>query len=182
MEALPPLSASKRRRLFVETKSPWTACFQSGIDGSDPTPAMSVLAQQIGVIAMRVCSTHNKAKWPAAIWEVYAPPSLGGDPTSGYRRSVCAANDGGRWVFHQSGLPYPFEDISAYKAARKKDRFTHQLLERYLLEFGLTPFDDNFYVVNTKQPGIVLERPPWKNEPRAFTLADAVAGKPWHSA
>src|SRR5712691_2094863 len=56
-KALLPLSNGKRRRLFVNTRAGWTACFQNGIQGSDPFPAMSMLAQRLNVLAMRVCST-----------------------------------------------------------------------------------------------------------------------------
>src|SRR6185369_14371977 len=39
-----PLTNAKTRRLFVPTAAGWTACFQNGIQGSDPFPAMSFLA------------------------------------------------------------------------------------------------------------------------------------------
>src|SRR5216110_3234982 len=101
LSSLPPLSAQKRRALFVPTKNGWTAYFQSGIDGSDPFPAMSYLAPRLGVVAMRICSTRRDAPWPATAWEVYAPEDQGGEPPLCCRRSICAMNDGGRWVFEQ---------------------------------------------------------------------------------
>jgi hypothetical protein len=178
-EALLPLSHGKRRRLFVNTRSGWTACFQNGIQGSDPFPAMSTLAKRLEVLAMRVCSTPPKAVWPGVIWEVYAPEKLGGQSPLGYRRSVCAANDGGRWTFDQSGVPFEFEEVATYSAKRKRDRFTHRTLERYLSHFGLVPIDDEFYVVNESSPAVILERPPRANDPPDFTLAEVKAGKPW---
>src|SRR5436305_11629065 len=90
------------RRLFVDTRSDWVAGFQNGIQGSDPFPAMSYLATRMEVLAMRVCATADLAKYPSVIWEVYAPESLGGKAPLGYRRCICAANDGGRWVFDES--------------------------------------------------------------------------------
>src|SRR5438874_12574764 len=50
LRSLLPLSEDKMRRLFVATHSDWVACFQNGIQGSDPFPAMSVLAQRMGVL------------------------------------------------------------------------------------------------------------------------------------
>src|SRR5215470_20408446 len=85
-ESLLPLSNSKMRRLFVATRSDWVACFQNGIQGSDPFPAMSYLAQHMGVLATRVCCTPKDATYPAVIWEVYAPEVRGGSPSLGYRR------------------------------------------------------------------------------------------------
>src|SRR5262245_43875865 len=168
-EALPPLSAEKRRRLFVATLSGWTACFQSGIQGSDPFPTMSVLAERLAVLAMRICSTAAEAVWPATIWEVYAPVNLGGEPPLQCRRSICAANDGGRWVFEQSGQPFSFEKLESYERPRKRDRFTPDLLQKYLAEFGLTPFSDDFYDVSPDKPAILLEcTSRWENGPPEF--------------
>jgi hypothetical protein len=36
----------------------------SGIQGSDPFPAMSYLAKRMGVLAMRVCCTPDRAEYP----------------------------------------------------------------------------------------------------------------------
>src|SRR5262249_217120 len=112
-ESLLPLSNSKMRRLFVATRSDWVVCFQNGIQGSDPFPAMSYLARQMEVLAMRVCCTPNHAKYPAVIWEVYAPEVRGGCPPLGYRRSIAAVNDDG-WVFEESGERFPFEEAERY--------------------------------------------------------------------
>src|SRR6478672_5112577 len=56
-ESLLPLANSKMRCLFIQTRSPWVAYFQNGIQGSDPFPVMSYLAEKMGVLAMRVCCT-----------------------------------------------------------------------------------------------------------------------------
>jgi hypothetical protein len=179
LERLLPLSMGKRRCLFAPTRAGWTAFFQSGIQGSDPFPAMSMLARRAATLAMRVCRTPPDDIHPAVIWEVYAPPELGGEPPLGYRRSISAANDGGRWAFEQSGVPFAFEVTDRYGARRKRDRFTPELLDRYLEAFGLAPFVDAFYSIDSISPAIVLERPPWSNEPPEFTLEEARAGRPW---
>ncbi|NTW29642.1 MAG: hypothetical protein HGA39_09830 [Coriobacteriia bacterium] len=179
-EALPPLSAEMRRRVFIGTRSGWTTCFQSGIAGSDPFPAMSFLAKNCGVLAMRVCSTPPSATWPATIWEVYAPPELGGTPPLGYRRAIAAMNDGGRWIFEESGLPFPFEQTEHYSSLRKRDRFTREMLCDYLGNFGLTPFDDAFYEISEANPAVLLEnRSRWERPTPEFTLEQVVLGLPW---
>src|SRR5262249_60315935 len=107
LASLLPLTASMMRRLFVATRSDWVACFQNGIQGSDPFPAMSYLAKRMGVLAMRVCCTPDRAKYPATIWEVYAPESLGGCP-HGHRRPPRARPDGGPRRVYQSGARATF--------------------------------------------------------------------------
>lgn len=175
-QALPPLSMEKRRRLFVATNGGWTACFQSGVAGSDPFPAMSFLAARIGVLGMRVCSTAPGAMWPANVWEVYAPVELGGEPPLGYRRSIGAMNDGGRWTFEESGERYPFEKPAFYMLPRKRDRFTRELLAEYLAHFGLEPFSDSFYQVVPAHPAVLLENTArWPRRVPEFTLDEARA-------
>jgi hypothetical protein len=178
LEALLPLSNGKRRRAFIATRSGWTAQFQNGIKGSDPFPVMNLFAARLGVLAMRVCSTTIDKLYTSNIWEVYAPPHLGGSSFN-YRRSIAVANDGGKWTFDQSGAPYGFEDLASYSAFRKRDRFTREMLERYLAAFDLYPFDEKFYVVDAAAPAIVLERPAHSSEPPDFTLKQVIEGKPW---
>lgn len=81
--------------------------FASGIQGSDPFPVVSQLARP--------------SRYAPSIWERYAPDELGGAPPRGYRRSIASANDGGRWIFDQSGEPYPFEEIGAYSSLSKRE-------------------------------------------------------------
>jgi hypothetical protein len=182
---LPPLSAEKRRLAFVPTAAPgWTALFQSGISGSDPFPATSMLASNLlRTLGMRVCVTPPAGNWPAVLWEVYAPKELGGDSTLGYRRAISAMNDGGRWVFNQSGEPYPFEEVAKYTLPRKRDRFTREMLIDYLAQFGLAPLSDAFYSVSGDRRAVVLERTSrWNNPPPEFTLEQVVAGVPWRQS
>ena len=180
LEMLPPLSAEKRRCVFIPTKSSWTGFFQSGVAGSDPFPAMSELSRRLQTRGMRVCSTRTNAKYPATIWELYAPEKLGGSPPLLYRRSICAANDGGRWRFDQSGEPFPFEDTSRYVRPRKRDRFDREILAEYLAHFDVDPFNDDFYLASLETPAFVVERlSGWEKRPPEFTLAQVVAGEPW---
>ncbi|GFO57577.1 hypothetical protein GMSM_45840 [Geomonas sp. Red276] len=180
LDALSPLSMEKRRRLFVATKSGWTACFQSGIAGSDPSPAMSVLSKRLGVLAMRICCTPTDAKWPGNIWEVYASPVSGGGQPLSYRRTIAAVNDGGRWVFEEAGPRFPFEKFDRYKLPRKRDRFTRDLLIEYLEQFGISPLSDDFYDVSKLCPAVMLENlTRWPKPPPEFTLEEAKTGLPW---
>lgn len=182
LASLPPLSQQKRRALFVPTRSGWTAYFQSGIDGSDPFPAMSYLAHRLGVLAMRVCSTLRDSTWPATVWEVYAPENQGGVPPCYYRRSIGVMNDGGRRVFEQSGEPFAFEHLEYYERRKKPERFTRELLAEYLTHFDLLPFDDDFFSASAETPAILVDRRRASLPTCAeFTLEEVLAGTPWRN-
>lgn len=181
-ESLLPLAESKMRRLFVATHSDWVACFQNGIQGSDPFPAMSYLAKRVEALTMRVCCTTDTAKHPSVIWEVYAPESLGGKPPLGYRRSIAASNDGGRWVFEESGERFPFEQVARYAERLKRDRFTSEMLRDYLKEFGVRLFADEFLRVDSAAPAVRLQRTTKIWHTPEFTLEQVVAGAPWQKA
>lgn len=177
-ESLLPLSHSKMRRLFLATHSDWVAYFQNGTQGSDPFPAMNYLARQLNVLAMRVCSVEE-GPYPATMWEVYAPASLGGEMPLGYRRSLAAANDGDRWTFDESGEPFPFEQTSRYTERRKRDRFTREMLRDYLREFGVDLFSDDFFRIAPESPAVRLQQITKVWHLPEYSLEEVVAGVPW---
>jgi hypothetical protein len=176
--ALPPLSPGYGRHLLVPTSAGWAGYFQNGISGSDPFPVMNTLAMKLGVQALRVCRTPDGFRYPAVIWEVYAPPELGGD-SRGHRRSVACVRDGNRWVFQSSGAPLSFENLDLYELPRKRDRFPATALVEYLGAMGVRPFEDEFYTVSNTTPAIILERTPPLTVDRTFSLEQVVAGVPW---
>lgn len=177
--SLLPHSASRLKSLFVATHSDWVAYFQNGIQGSDPSPKMSYLAAKMEVLSMRVCCTANSAVYPAVIWEVFAPQSLGGEPPLNCRRSICAANDSGRWVFEEFGEYYPFEQTERYIEKRKRDRFTCDMIRDYLREFGVELFSDDFLRVDAASPAVRLQRTSKLWAAPEFTLEEVVGGAPW---
>ncbi len=149
LESLLPLTAPLDTRVaFVSTSSKWTAFFDNGILGTDAASPMPVMAERLKCETMRVTSVeHTYKKKPNATGtgrygivalEVY----VGNCPA---RRSVYAANDGGRWVFGERGDPYQFENLEAYTRKRKRDRFTREMLVDYIAHFDAYPFDENWY-------------------------------------
>ncbi|WP_137125985.1 hypothetical protein [Roseomonas sp. HF4] len=177
-EALAPLTHAKSRRLFLATPCGWTAFFQNGTQGSDPFLIMLRLAQRLGTIAMRVCCTPTGARWPGVIWEVYAPPQLGGD-AYGYRRSIAASNDGGRWVFSESGERFAFERPECYALARKRDRFTRPMLLDYLRAFGIPELDDDLFLVSPATPAILFHDATRDRRLPEYSLEEVKRGLPW---
>jgi hypothetical protein len=101
--------------------------------------------------------------------EVFGPRNIG---LRNYVRALNAANDGGRWVFLQTGEPSPFEKLEQYQARRVKDRFTFDMLEEYLHQLGLSPFDEDFYLP-AGAPAWLVEKTGLQNE---YTLAQTREG------
>jgi hypothetical protein len=163
-KALEPLSPAPTKELYLSTSFGWTAFFRNGTRGSDPFIPMSKLSKAMETTAMRVCVTPSKATWPAIIWEVYDTPTAGGNRW-GYRRSIAAANDGGAWVFVNTGTPFTFEDTERYTARRKCDRFTRDMLVRYLAEFGIPEIKDEVFQAGTTTVGGILARPAHRDSP-----------------
>ena len=171
--ALEPLSFQHTKELYRSTKFGWTAYFANGTHGSDPFLPMMQLSKALGACAMRVCKTPVEATYQAVIWEVYDTADSGADKF-GYRRSITAANDGGGWVFEQSGTPFPFEDLERYTAARIRDRFTEDLLCQYLQEMDISPISDNEFMIGDVCKGGILARPPIESAPH-FLLEEIIA-------
>ncbi len=174
---LEPLSMAMNRAMFLPTAAGWTAFFRNGILGSDPSSAMPVLAKQLDVRAMRICDSGPRKKYPAVIWEFY-DPSETRDQVHVSRRSIAAANDGGRWVFEVSGTAFPFENIARYNARRKRDRFDRDLLLTYLANFGIDSLDDRLLAPALDQGGVLISQPYWDHV-KSFSLDQVTAGVPW---
>ena len=127
---------------------------------------------------MRVCCTPDDAEYPAVMWELYAPEVRGSCPPLGYRRSIAAANDDG-WAFEESGERFPFEEVERYTSRRKRDRFTREMLTRYLHHFGIELFTDAFLCVDATTPAIRLQQVTRIQSSPEFTLDEVAAGLPW---
>ena len=85
-----------------------------------------------------------RRRYGAVMLDVFGPEQPG--KIRNTVRALGAANDGGRWVFEQSGEPFPFEQVEQYQARRVRDRFTFEMLKDYLRHLGLAPFEEDFYL------------------------------------
>jgi hypothetical protein len=168
---LEPLSRIPTRELYLSTTFGWTAMFQNKTHGSDPSPAMSQLSRTLGVTALRACVKPDHALYAGVILEVYDTPLAGGNEY-GYRRSIAAVNDGGRWVFEESGLPYDFEKTARYAARRKRDRFTAEALFGILGNLGILKLTDETLQPGGRSRGFLISRPPHAHVP-SYSLAEA---------
>jgi hypothetical protein len=90
-----------------------------------------------------------------------------GEPPLMYERMLSAAATDGRWEWHESGAPFPFEDTARYAARRIRDRFDRRVLIAYLAALGIDVDNDDEY-----GDGVILrQQVPW--ERRTVSLVDA---------
>jgi hypothetical protein len=175
---LPPLTGLVRRELLIATKSSWIAYFDNLIKGGDPFPPVSYLCDLLKCRGITIsCIPHTmtkekehrgiRATYGAVLFSLFAP-----DKTEflNFERAIAAANDGGRWVFRQSGKMQPFERPECYQAKKISDRFTDEMLEDYCSALGVRLFEPAFYGPNGS---LVNVSDPLPNNHSGWALAEA---------
>lgn len=172
---LPITRPETQRHLFIPTGSPWTAYVENGWGGTYASGAMRYMARTLGCRGLRVVAVPNtirkdKGRFGAVMLEVYGPHRT---EWLNYVRVVSASNDGGHWVFDQSGEPFAFEKVEQYQARRVKDRFTFDMLKEYLRHLGLSPFEEDFYLPEGAPAWLVERQGPVAPTHSEFTLAQA---------
>ena len=156
-----PLTAPIRKRYcFLPVSPEWTAFFDNSVLGTDASGPMVVLARKLNTLAIRaVCAPHTMPPkvtkdttgcYGANILEVY-------NEKGDVLRSVYCANDGGKWKFGQSGTPFDFENLSQYEVSRVSEKFTEEMLHRYLTHLAVDAFDETSYSM-TSSSGFFFQR------------------------
>jgi hypothetical protein len=169
VQSVLPLTAVLRPRMvFVATRSPWTAVFDSGWQGGDEA-SFSLPADQLGCRAIRVVSSPQVnvggrvRRYGARMFELFGP-----EP-----RTISVANDGGRWRMDLMGTLLPGEDPSWFAPRSVKDRFREEHLVALLQSMGLDVFNEEFYAGE----GVLIEHYGAPNPPgyREYTLEEVQA-------
>ncbi|WP_146209861.1 hypothetical protein [Vitiosangium sp. GDMCC 1.1324] len=174
LSTLLPLTDMERRRyLFVPTRSAWTAYVDNGWRGTDVFGPVSYMAERLGCRGLRVVAVPNtiqkdKGRYGAVMLEMFGPRRTTG---LNYVRTLAVSNDGGRWVFDQSGEPFSFEKLEQYQARRLRDRFTFDMLKEYLRHLGLSPFEEDFYLPEGAPAWLVERKSPVSPKHKEYTLA-----------
>lgn len=149
---LPLTTVEARRFLFVPAKNGWTAFFDNGHRGTNPSSYVSKIlncrAVRMTLVphSFKTSSKGEGGRSGATVFALFDPGS--GQPYD-LVRSVSVINDGGEWAFDCHGETQAFEHSAAYSAKRIRDRFTPQLLAEYLSALGIFAFDENFYESET---------------------------------
>ncbi|WP_102302176.1 hypothetical protein [Dyella sp. AD56] len=175
---LPLTSVERRRSVFIQTMSDWTAYFDNGVMGSDPMPVVAHLCLQQGWKGVCATSVPNsfdakagRGSYRSTQWEIYGPSRT---EWLNVERTLAASNDGGRWVFVDQGAKLPFEQVEFYQKKRIQDRFTPELLESYLKEMGIRAFDEDFYE-SSEGHWLLNKSGPHAPQMQSYTLEESYA-------
>jgi hypothetical protein len=143
LQAMYPLNEGKS--LFVECNGGWVAHFVDREDYPKYWPIIDRV-QCRAVIAGYRPDTYVKETDEG---------ELGGVQLSLYKkdaqnsldfRAIYCVNEGDRWIFDASGgTPWRFEETEPYKARRIRDRFTYDMLVRYLRALKIDAYSPEFY-------------------------------------
>jgi hypothetical protein len=183
LSSLLPLTSGERQRryLFIPTRSAWTAYVNSVWTGTDAASPMSTMARRLNIRCLRVVAVphtlrkNQGVRYGAVMLDVFGPEQPG--EISSTVRVVEVANDGGRWVFVQSGEPFPFEQMEQYQARRVRDRFTFEMLKDYLRHLGLAPFEEDFYMPSGSRAWLIQKTGPSTTVGKEYTLEEARAAR-----
>lgn len=119
------------RDLYLPIGS-WTAMVGNGPCGTDLGMMPRDVVRDLGCTVVRAVLGSPRER-RSTILDVHGP---GGEGPFNEIRSI-AAHYEGRWEWHESGDRLPFEEVQAYSARRVRDRFTPQMLQRYLDALGV---------------------------------------------
>lgn len=159
---LPLKMVQPTRFILITTNGGWTALFDNGYRGTDPT-AISHLpellqSRSVWVVArphtLQPTGTPRRGRQGALILKVYGHEKK---EWLNLIRTVRLENNAGEWEFQQSGEPFTFEETDRYQAERLIDRFDFDMLKRYLKALGLSPFEEDFYLPSYDRKAVLVE-------------------------
>jgi hypothetical protein len=170
LDALLPLTGPQLRYVWVRTRGGWTGYFDNSVNGSDPFPPISYLAQQMKCHGVTiVCQAGTSKRGAATGFSLYGPEQT---EWLNLVRSLDAVEDDGRWPWHASGTVQSFEEVEQYRQARVRDRLTPEMLARYCDALGIRPFDELFYGAE----GYLIENTNVRKKVRTESLQQARRG------
>jgi hypothetical protein len=140
----PLTSVVSRRSVFIPTTSGWTAYLDNGHQGTDGS-AIAHLATIIPckTVHARHTPPNDHGDHPGTILEIFGPEQR---EWLNVVRSIAAVSNDGRWEFHTGGEVQPFEDVGRYLERRIRDRFTGEMLARYLQAMEIDAYNVDFYM------------------------------------
>ena len=176
LRQLEPLDTGSQRVLFLSTQGRWTACFDNGAMGGNPSTFVGVLAERVrcrGVACgcIPATLTRRDAGKPGT-WGAVKFTLFGAEKRDflNIERSVSVINDVRGWEFKTIGKVQDFEQVERYEAKRVADRFTPEMLAEYCRSLGINLFDEHFYGGS----GLITHSSPWfLPKPGTITLAQA---------
>jgi hypothetical protein len=150
--------------IFLQTSSNWTAYYQNQRPTDLAMNISRILDTEL-IFAEALPSSYGKKinGWGGGSFSYYKSDAL-------IRHLMLSDQD--RWEFDIYGAPLSFEDTEKYKEKFARNRFTIEMLNHYLQEFGIDFFNENFYMPEGSQAYIIEQvRQPWPDE-EPMTLAE----------
>jgi hypothetical protein len=177
LHALEPLTTGVYpRELLITVGSEWVAYFSCSLIGTDGSTRARYLARKLmcSGVAIRLQAYHDshgssRGNWGGVHFELFGPRDT---EFVNDIRAIALGRDHSAWSFTEAGEVQPFEEVAAYRARRRADRFTAEMLQRYCEALELHAFDVDAY-----RPQAVLLA--WQNPPelpkeaKEMSLADA---------
>ncbi len=153
------------RDIILQTSTHWTAYYHNQLTITYFAERISRILSIETIIAEALPSYFGKVinGWGGGMFSYFNKGEL-------VRNLMLSDQD--RWEFDIYGTPFPFEDVEKYKERYVRNRFTIEMLNNYLQEFGIDFFNENFYMPEGGQAYIIEQvRQPWPNE-ETMTLAE----------
>jgi hypothetical protein len=153
------------RDIYFEAKNGWTGHYTNLNTLSYAANNVARLLNAIMIYVSAIPSDHGRIVngWGGGAFSYY----------TGYDQiRHIMLSDQDRWEFDNFGNPFPFENIEKYNERFARNRFTPEMLDRYLNEFGIYFFREDFYLPSGSKAYIIEKiRPPYENE-RSKTLEE----------
>ena len=156
-----------RKEIFFETKNKWTGFYQNIWRTQIDQAALigkHANAQVVGAEAW--ISDHGRKVngWGGGAFYLFKGYDL-------VRHLMLSNQDG--WEFDNFGKPFSFEDVEKYKEKFARNRFTPEMLDKYLKEFGIDFFNEDFYMPPGSNAYIIeWVRPPYNENDRSISLEE----------
>lgn len=145
-EFLGEYTAPDSRIVLVPTRGEWSALINNDRIGGLPFSELLIVPERLKCrsagFVIGDLTRCREEKQPYAAMFLYSDATAG--PAE--QRSIGLICDGGRWEYHETGKPLPFEEPLARERHPKSERLTSEMLVRYARSLGIDlDVGDSYY-------------------------------------
>jgi hypothetical protein len=134
------------KALIFQAKNGWVGFMENLITGTEIRRITQIATRiDINKESIGVQAWYGGGRKIANGWSGGSFSLFGGKDNYGQKRHIMLS-DQDKWEFDQSGEPLSFEDVEKYKEKLVRNRFTPEMLQQYLLHYGIDFFNDDFYM------------------------------------
>jgi hypothetical protein len=159
MALLDPLTVPPTRHLLIRAQGRWTAYFDNQVGMESHPDLAREVSDRLKTRAVTLVRQPETIQTKSHVTRgFFGVVRFTVQKNGKMVRSVDCYNGDDGWEFCQEGKPFRFEAVTQYRAKKKKERFTVEMLDSYSAHWGLRPFDDSFYRIGRTTPGMLIER------------------------